>query len=135
MSLRHDIKAEVPAIVLCDQNKIVRVLMNLMANSLKYTGTYLTLSLSIERTHEPRQDLIAPANMLAAHGGVTLRVSVPRPQRDPTRCYIRFSVVDTGCGMRDSDVAQACDAFYRCHRQETCHWLFFANISVKRARN
>jgi signal transduction histidine kinase/DNA-binding NarL/FixJ family response regulator len=75
LSFEVDAGADLPAVVRVDENRLRQVLLNLLSNAVKFT----------------------------AEGGVTLRVQ--RLAGDDVHARLRFSVIDTGIGIRDDQVA------------------------------
>ena len=84
LTFTPEIAGNLPSRVISDSARLKQVLLNLIANALKFT----------------------------ANGGITLAASCP-PQEDlpPDHSLVRFSVRDTGCGIASDDFSDLFEPF------------------------
>lgn len=90
LTLRFDLAADLPQTIIADQTKLQQVLINLLANAVKFTQRGQVV-LTVAPIAAP--DSEAPADRL------------------DTRIWLRFSVRDTGSGIAATDLSRIFKAF------------------------
>lgn len=89
----YKIHTDVPNCILGDLNRIKQLLINLLSNSIKFTESgkiYINIyNISI-------QDFILLKNKHSPNNDINITIN------DNT-CYIRFDIIDTGCGIEEKD--------------------------------
>mmetsp|Transcript_37869 Transcript_37869/g.119490 ORF Transcript_37869/g.119490 Transcript_37869/m.119490 type:complete len:684 (-) Transcript_37869:163-2214(-) len=87
VQLVQHISPNVPSMVVCDNARIARIILNLVVNALKFTQSG-TVTVTIAPA-DPNGPAAEPGDMMD----------------------VEFSVEDTGCGMTEETISQCCTAY------------------------
>ena len=100
-----DIDKTIPAKLYGDAEKIRQILLNLLSNAVKYTE----------------------------EGGITLKASVQEKTDD--KCVLRFSVKDTGIGIKKEDLDQIFTVYERLEKEENTTDIKGTGVGLDISRN
>ncbi|MBE7216935.1 MAG: PAS domain-containing protein [Caulobacteraceae bacterium] len=115
--LEVDLPPHGAAEIVGDRDQLLQAVQNLVANAIKYSPRDAPVTVTLATGLSLDEAMSPPPGAGAQPGGG--RVAILSPGRDPDRRYLRFSVSDSGPGIRREQLPRLSERFYRVEGQKS----------------